>query len=168
MGSHSLRLFCQYLSETTLSQLIQNSKWMIPLLQTIHILALAMVFSSALLVNMRIWRIFEADRPLSEIARRFVPVIWKVLFVLLITGALLIIAEPKRSLQNTSFYIKMALLAAALVCLALLQVSLRADPHFWEKTPLRRVVGRLAALGSTLIWCGILFAGRWIAYTQVG
>lgn len=168
MESHPLRVFCQWLSETSLSQLIQTSKWMIPLLQTTHILAIALVFTSALLVNMRIWRLFDPDRPLPEIAARFVPVIWQVLLVLLVTGALLIIAEPRRSLQNTSFYLKMTLLAAALLSLLVLQWSLRRDPNFWDKTVARRVVGRLAALGSTLIWCGVLFAGRWIAYTQVG
>lgn len=168
MESHSLRIFCQWLSDTPLSQLIQTSKWMIPLLQTTHILAIALVFTSALLVNLRIWLLFDRDRPLPEIADRFVPVIWQVLLVLLVTGSLLIIAEPRRSLQNTSFYLKMTLLAAALSSLLILRWSLRKDPLFWDKTAARRVIGRLAALGSTLIWCGVLFAGRWIAYTQVG
>jgi hypothetical protein len=30
------------------------------------------------------------------------------------------------------------------------------------------MAGRFAASVSILIWCCILFAGRWIAYTQVG
>jgi hypothetical protein len=30
------------------------------------------------------------------------------------------------------------------------------------------MAGQLAATLSILVWCGILFAGRWIAYTQAG
>jgi hypothetical protein len=30
------------------------------------------------------------------------------------------------------------------------------------------MAGQLAATASILVWCGILFAGRWIAYTQAG
>jgi len=49
-----------------------------------------------------------------------------------------------------------------------LQWSLRAVPEFWERDRRRRIAGQLAATVSILVWCGILFAGRWIAYTQVG
>jgi hypothetical protein len=49
-----------------------------------------------------------------------------------------------------------------------LQWSLRAAPEFWERDCRRRIAGQLAATVSILVWCGILFAGRWIAYTQVG
>jgi hypothetical protein len=41
-------------------------------------------------------------------------------------------------------------------------------PEFWERNLPRRLTGGLAATVSILIWCGVLFAGRWIAYTQVG
>jgi hypothetical protein len=102
------------------------------------------------------------------VARRFLPTIWPVLLVLLITGSLLIIGEPKRSLLNSAFYLKMALLAAAIVLTAWLQWSLSSSPNFWDKDRGRRMAGQLAATLSILVWCGILFAGRWIAYTQAG
>ena len=89
------------------------------------------------------------------------------MLVLLGTGSLLIIGEPRRSLLNTSFYIKMALLAFALALTGLLQWSL-SSPGFWDKDRGRRIAGRLAATASILAWCGIIFAGRFIAYTQAG
>ena len=101
-------------------------------------------------------------------ARRFLPTIWPVLLILLFTGSLLIVGEPRRSLLNSTFYLKMALLAFAVVLTIGLQWSLSAAPDFWDKDRGWRMAGRLAATVSILVWCSILFAGRWIAYTQVG
>ncbi len=125
-----------------------------------------MLLSSAILMDLRLWRLLQRDVPLSEVARRFLPVIWPVLLILLLTGGLLIIGEPRRSLLNTTFYLKMTLLVVAIVLTAGLQWSLASAPEFWEKDRLRRLAARLTATVSILVWCGILFAGRWIAYTQ--
>jgi hypothetical protein len=160
--------FCNWLAATLVSRVIQTTGWIIPTLQTIHILAIAIVFSSAVLVDLRIWRLFDRDLPLKDVARRFLPVIWPVLLVLLISGALLIIGEPRRALQNFTFYLKMALLASAVLVTAALQWSLSVDPDFWDKQRSRRVAGKALATASILIWGAIIFAGRWIAYTEAG
>jgi len=122
----ALSEFSKWLAATSLSHIIQTTKWVIPALQTIHILSVAVVFSSAVLVDLRLWRLLNRDVPLPEVARRFLPTIWPVLLVLLITGSLLIIGEPKRSLLNSAFYLKMALLAVAIVLTAWLQWSLHS------------------------------------------
>lgn len=168
MVEAALREFSKWLAATPLSHGIQTTGWVIPTLQTIHILAVAMLFSSAVLVDLRIWRLLQRDVPLADVARRYLPVIWPVLLLLLITGGLLIVGEPRRSLLNATFYLKMMLLAVALLLTVGLQWSLSSNPEFWEKDRMRRAAARLAATASILVWCGVLFAGRWIAYTQVG
>jgi hypothetical protein len=160
--------FSRWLAATSLSHTIQTAGWIIPTLQTIHILSVAVVFSSAILVDLRIWRLLERDVPLPEVARRFLPTIWPVLLILLTTGSLLIVGEPRRSLLNSTFYLKMALLAVAIVLTVGLQRSISSSPNFWDRSRARRVAGRFAASVSMVVWCGILFAGRWIAYTQAG
>src|ERR1700760_2507554 len=134
----------KWLSATPLSHSIQTTSWIIPALQTIHILCVAVLFSAAVLVDLRIWRLILRDLPLRDVGRRFLPLIWPVVLVLLLTGSLLIVGEPRRSLLNTTFYIKMALLAVALVLTGLLQWSL-ASPGFWDQDNARRVAARLAA-----------------------
>jgi hypothetical protein len=158
-----LRDLSKWLAATPLSHTIQTNGWVIPTLQTIHILSVAVLFSSAILVDLRFYRALQRDVPLADVARRFLPTIWPVLLILLITGSLLIIGEPRRSLLNNTFYLKMALLAVAVLLTLALQCSLRAAPEFWERDRRRRIAGQLAATVSILVWCGILFAGRWIA-----
>jgi Family of unknown function (DUF6644) len=156
----------KWLAATSLSHTIQTVSWIIPTLQTIHILSVAVVFSAAVLVDLRIFRMFEREVPLSQVSRRFLPTIWPVLLILLLTGSLLIIGEPRRSLTNSTFQLKMALLVIAILLTIVLQRSVAAAPDSWDKEGGRRIAGRLMATASILVWCGILFAGRWIAYTQ--
>ena len=163
----SLIGFSQWLAATSLSHTIQTVTWIIPTLQTIHILCVAIAFSSAVLVDLRIFRLFERDEPLREVMRRFLPPIWPVLVILLLTGSLLIIGEPRRSLVNTTFYLKMALLLVAILLTATLQRMVLASPGVFEDRS-RQMAGRALATLSILVWCGILFAGRWIAYTAAG
>ena len=157
----------KWLATTSLSHTVQTAGWIIPTLQTIHILCVAVLFSAAVLVDLRIWRLFLRELPMRDVGRRFLPLIWPVVLILLITGGLLIVGEPRRSLLNATFYVKMALLAVALVITGLLQWSL-ASPGFWDKDNAHRAAGRLAATASLLAWCGVIFAGRFIAYTQAG
>jgi len=168
MNEVALSNLSRWLAATPLSHTIQTTGWVIPSLQTVHILCVAAVFSSVIVVNLRIWRLLERGEPLPEVVRRFLPAIWPLLLVLLLTGSLLIIGEPRRSLLNSTFYIKMALLAVAIVLTAGLQRSIASSPHSRDGDQWQRVAGRVAATASILVWCGILFAGRWIAYTQAG
>jgi hypothetical protein len=159
--------FSKWLAATSLSHTIQTVTWIIPTLQTIHILCVAIAFSSAVLVDLRIFLVFERDEPLREVTRRFLPPIWPVLLILLVTGSLLIIGEPRRSLVNTTFYLKMALLLVAILLTAALQRMVLVSPGVFEDRS-RQLAARALATVSILVWCGILFAGRWIAYTQAG
>ena len=47
------------------------------------------------------------------------------------------------------------------------QKMVRGDVAFWELTPTRRTTAKLTAVVSLLLWVGIVFAGRWIAYMDV-
>jgi hypothetical protein len=120
------------------------------------------------LVDFRLFQVFERDQPLRAVTRRFLPAIWPVLLILVVTGSLLIVGEPRRSLLNSTFYLKMALLLVAIMLTAGLQGSITSLPGFWEKDRSRRIAGKALATVSMLLWCSILFAGRWIAYTQAG
>lgn len=157
---HFVHRFAHWLAATSLSQTVKTVSWMIPSLQIIHILAIAVVFSSAMMVNLRLLGALDRGESAAAVAARFLPLIWPGLLVLLVTGSLLIIGEPKRSLETQTFYVKMVLvLAAAGVTLALRRSS--AKPGFGRPLATKAV----AAL-SILIWSLVIFAGRWIAYSS--
>src|SRR5713226_3199506 len=102
----------QWLAGTSVSRGVQQVLWLIPLLQAIHILAIAMVLSSVAMVELRILGLARSQT-MAQTARRFVPWIWWGLVVLAATGIVLIVGEPKRALPNPAFQLKMLLLALA-------------------------------------------------------
>ena len=160
----ALGTFAEWLSDTSLSQFIQNTFWAIPSVQCIHILSIAAVMSSAIMLMLRVLGLVMRDQPTAEVARRFLPWIWYPLIMLLVSGAILIVGEPGRSLTNSIFQLKMLLLLAAMACTLTLQRPLRTNAMFWESTTGARAGGKLIAMVSLGLWSGIVFAGRWIAY----
>jgi len=158
--------FCKWLAATPLSQTIAGVEWIIPTVQTVHILAVATVLTSVLMFDRRMLQAGGREPSMAWIARRFLPFIWWPLPLLLATGLTLIIGEPARTLENPEFYLKMSLLLAAVLVMLGCQIPLRRDPDFWHRRPARRWTARLLAITSLLLFAGIAIAGRWIAYTQ--
>jgi hypothetical protein len=161
-----LEPFCTWLAATPLSQTIQSVEWVIPAVQTVHILAVAAVITSALMIDLRLLGIGWQRQTLAMTARRFLPFIWWALPILAASGAVLIVAEPARALQNPVFFLKMGLLLLAAGVTLACQIPLRIDAAFWELSERRRQLARLIAVASLPLWVAIIFAGRWIAYVQ--
>jgi hypothetical protein len=156
-----LNSICVWIDQTALSQAIQNAAWVVPSVQTVHILAIAVLMGAAMMVNLRLLRVVDRDQPLARNSARFVPVIWYALPVLLITGLLMIIGEPARALKNPIFQLKVLLILGAITVTLAYQLPLRRDTAFWDR---RRGATILIAAVSIALWVGIIFAGRWIAY----
>jgi len=159
-----LNQFCLWLEQTALSQAIQSTAWIVPAVQTVHILAIATVIGAVLMLNLRLLGLLGRDQTVQRFSARFLPVIWWVLPVLAVTGAIMIIGEPARSLKNPFFQLKMSLLVAALMVTAFYQYRLaRGAPRF-KAAAGGRSAALLIAIPWLALWTGIVFAGRWIAY----
>jgi len=158
--------FCEWLKVTPFSVALQSAAWAVPLVQTIHILAIGAVIGSGLMIALRTLGWVAPDQTLASTNLRFLRVIWWSLPVLLLTGLLMISAEPARSLENPAFLLKMALLLISIAVNFGYQSPLRKNPEFWEVSRTRRRLSQLLAFTSLLLWVGVIFSGRWIAYVE--
>lgn len=153
----SLQAIGDWLASTPLSLAIQMSTWLIPTIQIVHILALALVFTAGLLLALRLTGYGLLAEPLPQFAARNARRIWVMLGVLLLSGGLLITAEPGRTLTNPAFFAKMISL---LVVIALtLWLSFQAR----QGGAPTRIQAAVAWLGVAL-WVAIVILGRFIAY----
>lgn len=155
--------FVDWLAATPLSVAIGAHDWVTPGIQTVHILAIAVILAAVLMTNLRALGVVGADQTLQQTARTFAPWLIGALAALLGSGGILVVGEPQRSLQSPVFFLKMSLLLAALTLTAAIQAPLRRDAEFWAPAA-RRIALRGIAIGALALWAAIVFAGRWIAY----
>jgi len=157
----SSSLIIAWLYATPLSTAIRDVLWVIPTVQSIHIIAITVLFGSALVSDLRLAGVLATDEPLRGVVRRYYPWMRNALMVLLFTGLIMIIAEPDRVLVNTTFWLKMVLVVTAFSLTWLL------------RRPLLRPAGSDVVSGSVKafawlsigLWCVVIICGRWIAYT---
>ena len=146
-----MKPFAEWLAQTAPSLAIQNHEWVIPTIQSIHILAICAFMGAVLMIDLRVLGWAWRDQGLPETTARFGPWVWWALGALFVTGVLMIVGEPPRELLAVSFWMKMALVAVA------------AAVH---ATLLRRPAKPLAA-AAFLVVVGVIVLGRLIAYDYV-
>jgi hypothetical protein len=159
--------FSLWLSGTSFSLWLQTHFWVIPTVQSFHILAIAALFGSALMLDMRIFGLAGGSRNLTQLSRRYEPWIWWAFLVLLISGALLAIAEPVREFINPIFWIKMGLLPVAVVLNLAFYAGVRRRAAGWDENGAPHAAIRTCAILLIVLWWAIMFCGRWIAYAPV-
>ncbi|MEO5922792.1 MAG: DUF6644 family protein [Bryobacteraceae bacterium] len=157
-----MKQFAEWLSTTGPSVFIQtNNSWAIPLIQSIHIIGIAVVFGSIFLMDLRILGLAGMDQSLRQTNSRYGPWMTGSLWLLLVTGVLMVIGEPVRELVTFSFWLKMALIVLGTIIAAIFRVSLRND------SLTARGSVKAMAVFTLLIWATIIVLGRLIAYDQV-
>jgi hypothetical protein len=158
----------EWLMATSPSVWMQTHEaWLIPTIQSAHIIGIATAVGSAFMIVMRIGGWLNTDQTLLQTQQRFGPWLTGALWLLLASGVLLVIAEPNRELVNFSFRLKMLLVAVMATIVWLFQRSVRANDQRWEADIVSRAGVKWAALATFLIWISIILLGRLIAYDHI-
>jgi hypothetical protein len=142
----------------TIVYLLSNVPGLPPIVQTVHLLGIAVIMSSVVLLDLRILGFALPSQDVQELTRRVMPWVWCTLPVMLLSGLPFVIARPQRYFTNPIFGIKFALLLPAIALAAVLHILTVRKPDY-------RGTKLLAAI-SLLLWIGVVLAGRWIAYVD--
>lgn len=163
-----MKQFALWLSTTSPSVFIQeHNSWAIPTIQSIHIVGIALVMGSVLMIDLRILGLAWADQTLRETTRRFGPWLTGSLWLLLATGILMVIGEPVRELVTFSFWLKMSLVALGTLVAMIFQRAVRRHEQQWESTLVHKRSIKALAVLTFLVWACIIVLGRLIAYDHV-
>jgi hypothetical protein len=156
--------FCDWLSRTDVSVAFQSAGWFVPLVQTVHIISIAILLTAVYVVSFRLIGLTRRGQSLAILTAKSAPWIWIALCVLLGTGILLTITEPARELLNWAFRVKMLMVIALAAIVLFVQARTRRHPGYWTESPGRRHAARAIGIAAVIIGAGIVTAGRWIAY----
>jgi|SRR5271155_4012739 len=153
----SLYHTAQAIEASALGQAIRESTWLFPAIESTHLLALAMLGGSILILSVSIlgWGL---KTPLAEIYRSAHRYLNAAVILLVITGVFLGISEPVKLYGRDAFLVKMICLAIALLL-----------TYFVFNPLVRRgqsgTALRVVTVATLAAWLLVAMAGRWIGFS---
>lgn len=152
--------FFQAIENAGVTQVIKNSTWAFAVIESIHLLALAIMGGAVLLVDFRLLGLGLTTRPVKELAAEMSRYVTLALIVLIVTGVGLFATEATKCYYSTPFWVKMITLALATV----FTFTVRRGTI---NTLTMDVSGgaRGIALVSVALWFTVAAAGRWIGFS---
>ncbi len=126
-----------------------------PALEVVHIVGIALLLGSLVLLELRVWGL-GPELPLLPLSRLALGVTASGFGLVVLSGLLMFASQPAELLSNRAFVLKLALVLLA---------GLNAL-WFHARDGLRRcdALARAQTALSTGLWLAAIICGRWIAY----
>lgn len=151
-----LTLF-QWFEATAIGTAVRESIWLFPVIQCVHLLALALLGGTVLVVDLRLLGFGLRDQPIPELARMVNPWLSGSLAMMIASGIPMFLSESLKCYYSPPFWYKIGLLVLAIAFAYTIRRRVLA-------TCSRPIQCRLTGLVSLALWFGVGFSGRWIAF----
>ena len=152
--------FFKWVGSTSISKLINDSSWMFPAIEAVHIVALALLFGAALVLNLRLLGVMLRGVPVSRLARELAPWTFCSLTAILVSGALLFASESVKSFYSIPFRVKIVLLVAAIA----FHYTVGRKVSLMEEGRITPLFSKVTGIVGIVLWFSVGFAGRAIAF----
>jgi hypothetical protein len=143
-----------WLGETWPGQFLKASTFAFSMVESSHLLGLALLGGTVLAANLGALRVIFRGTPAVAVADGVSRAFWIALSLVVVSGVLLVAAGPYKYYTNPLFPVKLVLLVVALG----LQVGVLATMRREGAETLSRVL----AGASLFFWLSTLVAGRWL------
>jgi hypothetical protein len=151
--------------ETGLAISIRDSLYLFPLLESAHVIGLALVFGTIAVIDLRLLGVASAHRPFLRVARDVFGWTWAAFALTATTGLLMFITNAVVYFNNTYFRVKVGLLVLAAVNVLVFELTARRTVHQWDRAAAVPAVARTVATVSLVVWVAVIVAGRMIGFT---
>jgi hypothetical protein len=147
------------LQRSALGTAIQQSTWMFPTIETIHVFALAAVFGSIALVDLRLLGLASKDRSVTAVTRELLPWTWGAFAVAAISGSLLFVSRAADYVHIWVFPAKFVFMALAAVNMLVFHLVTQKSIARWDTG--RPILGARVAGGLSLVlWTAVVLFAR--------
>jgi hypothetical protein len=153
--------YFQWISNTRVSQAISHSSWAFAVIESVHLLALAVIGGAVLILDLRLLGVGLRDQPIARVAREVFPWFVGSLIVMLVTGFGLFMSEAIKCYDSRPFWVKMGSLLLAMIFAFTVRrkVALAADGQ------VRPIWLKVVAVVSLALWFAVGASGRWIGFS---
>jgi hypothetical protein len=157
--------FLKWLEASGLAARIRDSLFLFPLLESIHVFGLALVFGTIAIIDLRLLGIASIERPFQRMASDILKWTWAAFALTAATGALMFITNATVYYHNFYFRTKMLLLVLTGINMLVFELTAGRTIHSWNTAPTTPRVGKAVAALSLVMWIGVIFMGRLIGFT---
>jgi hypothetical protein len=161
----ALTQLMEWLQATSLAVFIHQTKWVFTTIEVIHVIAIAAVISSIAVVDLRLLGLASTRRPFSELSHEILPYTWTAFVIAVITGSLMFISQAAQYFVTPTFWIKMAIMAAAGINMFIFEFITVRGVKEWDPTPIPPLPARLAGGISLACWVLVFVFGRWTGFS---
>jgi uncharacterized protein DUF6644 len=160
----SLLAFLGWLGDSPWSAGLHESQYAYSIIESIHVWTLSVFFGLVAMFDLRLLGWIMRKVPVSEVIRRLQPWTIAAFVIMIVSGTLLFFAIPLRSYQNIFFRGKMLLLLLAGLNVWIFHSRVFPTVVAWDVEGAPPRAARLAGALSLVLWIGVVFSGRMIAY----
>lgn len=161
----SLENTLQQIYDLPLSALIRENVNAFPLIETIHVIAITLVFGTIFIVDLRLMGFAGHRRSARRLITELLPFTWGAFGLAALTGSLLFISNALAYANNNQFLLKMVAIAFAGINMAIFHLSAYRNIEQWDESPTPPTGARVAGMLSAITWITVIFLGRWIGFT---
>lgn len=146
-----------------LSWEIGGTSWF-PFLESIHVIAAAMVVGSILMVDLRLLGLAATRYPITTLSNELVPWSWGAFVIATITGLGMFITRAASHVVNPAFQWKIVLLVLAGANMAYFHFCVYKHVAQWDTAVTTPTQLKLIGSMSLFLWAGVMLAGRWVGH----
>ncbi len=139
--------FFQWLDQTSIGEALRTNRVLFPLVSSFHLLGLAMLVGTILIVDLGLLGAGMRSQPVPRIARQLEPFTWAGLALMLITGPILLTGEAIKLYCNLAFWIKLVFVALAIA----FYFTIHRNATF-DGASLTRTGARYVGIVSLALW----------------
>jgi len=143
---------------------IAQSDWLFPTIEFVHVAAIALVVGAIAMLDLRLLGVSRKDYGVKELAAQTLPWTWISFGVAIVTGSLMFSSAATRYITFTPFRIKMLVLLAAGINMAVFHLTAYRKVHDWNHQLPPPNAARVAGALSLCFWVLAVFCGRWIGF----
>jgi uncharacterized membrane protein len=156
--------FCEWVQNTEFSVAVREGALLYPIIGGFHLLAIALFGGMLLAVDLRLLGWALQSRPVSDVVGPLRVWKWVGGAVVTVSGLMLAWCEPVKLYHSKSFWIKMALFLLVAVHALIFRRGVYGNTTKLDAAPAMPAEAKLAAALSLILWAGMVFAGRLIAF----
>src|SRR6187399_1005655 len=136
------------IENTGMASSIRASLYLFPMLESVHVIGLAIVFGTIVIMDLRLLGLASTNRPFRKVASDILKWTWIAFAITFVTGGLMFTTNATAYFHNSVFQAKMALLVLAGLNMGIFELTTGRTLGKWDTSPSPPRAAKRAAVVS--------------------